>query len=78
MNDKDIKKHIDSLLQQTYDVYLKDREINSDELNKIKDYISNWFLEMYEKDSDVLKEMSKSDDLLKMIQREFRFSKLLD
>lgn len=74
----DIKKHIEELFQHTYNEYLKDRNIDSDELDRIKLHISDWFLNMYEKDVGVLNEMSKSDDLLKMIKREFRFSKLLD
>ena len=47
-------------------------------LEEYKKHIAEWFMEMYEKDSDVLKEMAKSDDLLKMIQRELRLSRLLD
>ncbi|CAG7580641.1 MAG: hypothetical protein SLAVMIC_00506 [uncultured marine phage] len=52
--------------------------MSDDRLEECKKHISEWFIEMYEKDSEVLKEMAKSDDLLKMIQRELRLSKLLD
>lgn len=75
---KNIEEYIEKLFQQTYELYLREREVSDDELDKIKNHISDWFIDMYEKDPSVLNEMSKSDDLLKMIKREFRFSKLLD
>jgi len=72
----DLNDYIDKLFDKTYSEFLK--EMDDDKLEYIKEYISNWFVEMYEKDTDSLKKMVNSDDLLIMVKRELRFSKLLN